>query len=133
MELRDSEFWWMRSWSILDPKSREFKRFAELYLDRDWDWVSSGNYRLFPPYRSRRRPSIDSSLFRTDEEGYWIRRFPNGWDLIPGYHTSRNNLFIYPDLWEIRGTFIWISIVVESFGIQEEISQGIFEIIGSYL
>ena len=43
------------------------------------------------------------------------------------------DLLVYPDLVILRDTFLWISVTVEKYNIQEEFSRGIFENIGSYL
>ena len=106
--------------SLPSPTQREYKRFLEIYLTKDWSWVTPDNKRLLSDYKVKHIGG-----------GYLVREHMT--KEYFGNTITHPDLLVYPDLVILRDTFILISVAIEKYNIQEEIPCGIFEDIGSYL
>ena len=90
----------------------------EIYLTKDWSWVTPDNKRLLSDYKVKHIGG-----------GYLVREH-----MTKEYFVNtitHPDLLVYPDLVILRDTFLWISVAIENYNIQEEIPRGIFEDIGS--
>ena len=97
-------------WRISKLQKELQKRFVEISTKRDWSWVAPEN-KVFETNFKRRRIIIKeiSYLYR---HSYIIEKL---------------------EAERLKYILIWISLVVEMFGIQEEIPRGVFEDICSYI
>ena len=94
-------------WSINKLSKETQERFLEIKKKRDWSWVDSENI-VFETNFKRRRIIIEEIPWRC-----WLKE---------KLEAER-----------LKSILIWISLVIEKLGIQEEIPRGIFENICSYI
>ena len=90
-------------WINILPKKYQ-KRFLEIGSERDWSWVTPENRRVLSNHKRR--------------------RIIGGWRpyIIEKLEAER-----------LKSILIWVSLVIEKLGIQEEIPRGVFEGICSYI
>ena len=94
-------------WRVSGIPKQHQKKYQEIGRKRDWSWVAPENI-VFETNFKRRRIIIEEIPWR-----YY---------LIEKLEAER-----------LKSILIWVSLVVENFGIQEEIPRGIFENICSYI
>ena len=97
-------------WRISKLLKEHQKRYLEIGRRRDWSWVAPEN-KVFETNLKRRRIIIDN---------------------IP-YSYRRPYIIEKAETERLKYILIWISLVVEKLGIQEEIPRGVFEDICSYI
>ena len=94
-------------WRISRLPKKHQKRFVEIKTKRDWSWVAPENS-VFETNFKRRRIIIEEIPWRP----YIIEKL---------------------EAERIKSILIWVSLVVEKLGIQEEVPRGVFENICSYI
>ena len=97
-------------WRISRLPKKHQKRYLEIGRKRDWSWVAPEN-KVFETNLKRRGIIIDNTP----------------------YSYRRPYIIEKLEAERLKYIFIWISLVVEKYNIQEEIPRGIFEDICSYI